>query len=369
MIILTILVFIVVFSVLVLAHELGHFYFARRAGIHVEEFGIGFPPTAKKLFTDKKGTVYTLNWIPIGGYVKLYGEDSDDPKVLRAKGSFASKSILQRSLVILAGVLMNFLLAWVLMTITLTVGVKPLIVTQSDLDQAAKDGLIKVTQVLDVHEIQPGSPLGATDLAPGDLITEINGREVPEASKLSTELKPGQTVVLTVLRNDRQGTLTVTADKNGKLGFSISNAPYVTYLKDQRYPWYQAPVKAGIQVGHLSYLTLKMVGEVVVSLVRKLAVPAGVAGPVGIAKMTYGFMKEGVIALLQFGALLSISLGVLNIMPFPALDGGRLLFIVFELILRRRPNAKWESVIHMIGFALLMLLLVVVTWNDIVGLF
>ena len=110
MIIVTIIAFIVIFSALILVHEWGHFAMARRAGIKVEEFGIGLPPRAKKLHTDKKGTVYSLNWIPFGGYVKLYGEDTSDPKVLKSKDSFASKTIPQRISVIVAGVVMNFLL-------------------------------------------------------------------------------------------------------------------------------------------------------------------------------------------------------------------------------------------------------------------
>lgn len=369
MIFLTILVFIVVFSILVLAHEGGHFYFARRAGIKVEEFGIGFPPKAKKLFTDKHGTVYSLNWIPIGGFVRLYGEDSTDPKVLHAKNSFASKSVLQRSMVIVAGVLMNFILAWFLMTICFTVGVKPLLVTQGDLDSAAAAGLIQMTQVLYVHEIIPGSPLSESDLKPGDLITRIDGQTVPEATKLAGLLVAGKPVELSIMRGEREGKLVSVPDKDGKLGFSVSNSPYIVYLKDLRYPFYKAPVMAAKEVGRLSYLTLKMLGDVLSSLVQKFAVPEGVAGPVGIAKMTYGFVQNGFMALLQFAALLSISLGVLNIMPFPALDGGRFLFIIFEVIARRRPNAKWEAAIHGIGFVFLMALILLVTWNDIAGLF
>lgn len=369
MIFITILVFIVVFSILVLAHEWGHFYVARKSGIKVEEFGIGFPPRAKQLYKDKKGTIYSLNWIPIGGFVRLYGEDSADPKVLKAKNSFASKTVLQRSLVIVAGVLMNFILAWFLMTICFTVGTKPLLVTEGDLQTAQAEGLIEAKQVLYVHEIVPGSPLSESDLAPGDLITQINGKEVPAASELSGMFKAGEPVQLKVLRGEREGILVTAPDESGKLGFSVSNTPYIVYLKDLKYPFYQAPGMAAREVGRLSYLTLKMLGDVVVSLIGKLAVPAGVAGPVGIARMTYGFVQEGAMALLQFAALLSISLGVLNIMPFPALDGGRFLFILFEVIARRRPNAKWEATIHGIGFALLMILILLVTWNDIAGLF
>ncbi|MBU0706537.1 site-2 protease family protein [Patescibacteria group bacterium] len=369
MILITILAFIVIFSILVLVHEWGHFYFARRAGIKVEEFGIGLPPRAKAFYKDKKGTVYSLNWIPFGGYVRLYGEDSSDPRVLKAKNSFASKSLLSRSGVIVAGVFMNFVLAWVLLSVVLTIGMRPILVTQSDINNASAAGLIEVQDVLAVNEILPGSPLAGTDLQEGDLVVWINGQGVPAASDLSRMLQPGQPVVLSILRGEREGVLTAIPDENGKLGFAVSNMPYVVFLKDLQYPFYKAPFEAVREVGRLSYLTLNLLGDVVVSLVQKLTVPEEVTGPVGIAKMTYKFMQEGAVALIQFVALLSISLGVINIMPFPALDGGRFLFIIFEAVTRRRPNAKWETMIHGVGFVLLILLIFVVTWNDIVKMF
>lgn len=111
-----------------------------------------------------------------------------------------------------------------------------------------------------------------------------------------------------------------------------------------------------------------MLGKVVTTLVSKFKIPEGVAGPVGIAQMTHSFVQEGFMALLQFTALISISLGVLNIMPFPALDGGRFLFILVEILLQRRPSPRWEAAIHSVGFALLMLLILAVTWNDILHL-
>lgn len=365
MILITILAFILIFSILVLVHEWGHFYFARRAGIKVEEFGIGLPPRAKAFYKDKKGTVYSLNWIPFGGYVRLYGEDSSDPKVLKSKNSFAAKSIVKRSIVIVAGVFMNFVLAWFLLSIALTVGMKPILVTQSDLQNASAAGLIEVQEVLYVNEISPNSPLAETDLQMGDLISQINGRGVPVVTELSRILQPGQPVVLSILRGEKEGVLTVVPDEEGKLGFFVSNMPYIVFLKDLQYPIYQAPFEAVKEVGRLSYLTLNMLGDVVVSLVQKLAVPDGVAGPVGIARLTAQFMQEGIVALMQFVALLSISLGVINIMPFPALDGGRFLFIIFEVVMRRRPSPKWEAMIHGIGFILLLLLIFLITWNDI----
>lgn len=369
MIFITIIVFILIFSLLVLVHEWGHFYMARRAGIKVEEFGIGLPPRAKALYTDKQGTVYSLNWIPFGGYVRLYGEDISDPKVLAAKDSYASKTKLQRTAVIVAGVFMNFVLAWLLITIGFSIGMKPFIVTQDDLLKAKEAGLIEMEHALFVQEIVADSPLAKTELKSGDLILKLNDQTVPQAVMLSQILVPNQPVTLSVLRGEKTIDISAVTNEEGKLGFAVADSSHITEQKTVRYPVHVAAWQAVKEVGRLSYLTLDMLGDVVVSLVSKFTVPDGVAGPVGIAKMTYQFTQQGAMALLQFTALLSISLGVINIMPFPALDGGRFLFIIVETIIGKKPNAKWESVIHGVGFVLLMLFILLITFNDIMNLF
>ncbi len=369
MIIITIIAFLIVFSVLILVHEIGHFVMARKAGIKVEEFGLGLPPKAKKLFRDKKGTEYTLNWIPFGGFVRMYGEDSADPKVIKDNKSFASKSLLRRTSVIVAGVIMNFLLAWVIISIGFTFGMKPFLVTESDLEKGIESGIVEVENVLYIHEIAEGSVLAETDLKTGDVVVGINNKMVPKSSELSKLLSPNESVNLMVVSDGEEIFLDVTTDENGKFGFVISDEQMVLDVKNVKYPFYQAPYYAIKEVGRLSILTVKMLGDVLVSLVAKLTVPETVAGPVGIAKMTHYFVQQGFMALLQFTALISISLGVINIMPFPALDGGRFLFIIFEAVTRKRPSPKWEGIIHSVGFVLLMMLIFVITWNDIINLF
>ncbi|MBU1935503.1 RIP metalloprotease [Patescibacteria group bacterium] len=321
------------------------------------------------IFKDKKGTVYSLNWIPFGGFVRMYGEDSSDPKLLKDKKSFLSKTIGQRAAVIVAGVAMNFLLAWVLITIGFTIGMKPFLVTEEDLSRGIEQGIVEAEEVLYIHSILPDSPLAETDLESGDMILRVNNESVPDAEELSSMLNPNELVSLVVVQGETEVNLEVMTDGEGKLGFEFSSGQFITEVQDLRYPFYVAPIESAKEVGRLSVLTVKMLGKVIVSLVAKLTVPEGVAGPVGIAKMTHYFVQQGFVALLQFTALISISLGVINIMPFPALDGGRFLFIIFEVITRRKANAKWEGVIHTVGFALLMLLIFVITWNDIVNLF
>jgi regulator of sigma E protease len=367
--ILTAIAFIVIFSILILVHECGHFFVARHVGIKVEEFGIGLPPRAKEVFKDKKGTVYSLNWVPFGGFVKMYGEDSYTPKIINMKSSFAAKTMFQRSCVILAGVFMNFVLAWLLISIGFTFGMKPFLVTDADLKSGIQQGIVETEDVFYVHEIIPGSPLSKTDVISGDIITSINDQPIPDADQLSSIIKPNQITRLGFLRNGKEGVIDVTADSKGELGFAFSAEQMVLNVKDIRYPFYLAPLYALKEVGRLSVLTVQMLGDVIVSIVARLTVPEGVSGPVGIAKMTHYFVKQGLMALVHFTALISISLGVINVMPFPALDGGRFLFIIYEFISRRRPNAKIEGMIHTVGFALLMALILVITWHDITNLF
>jgi regulator of sigma E protease len=367
--IITIIAFIVIFSVLVLVHEWGHFTAARRAGVHVEEFGIGLPPRAKAIYKDKKGTLYSLNWIPFGGFVRLYGEDATDPKILKDKKSFASKGKLERTSIIVAGVFMNFVLAWVLVTFGFIVGMRPFLATQEDVDAGIKNGIVEAKQVLYIHEIAPNEPLSKTDVKPDDYIISVNGMPVTETMDLGQIIKPYAPTSITYVHNEAESTINITANDKGKLGMTISDERLIKNVNKIKYPFYIAPFKAVAEIYRLSVLTVKMIGGLVVSLVAKFTVPEGVSGPVGIAKMTSYFAKQGFMALVQFTALLSISLGVINIMPFPALDGGRFLFIIFELITRRRANAKWEAIIHSVGFGLLMLMILVITWKDIMNLF
>ncbi len=363
----TIIAFILIFSALVLVHEWGHFFMARRAGIKVDEFGMGLPPRAKGVFTDKKGTLYSLNWIPFGGFVKLHGEDSGDPEVLKDKGSYASKTLGQRMAVVVAGVVMNFALAWVLISVGFSIGMKPFLVSQADLDWAMEKGLFS-SYSLAISELQSGSPLEALNLPKSAAIVQVNGQPVESFETLLSQLEPGKTVQLSVA--DEKGIATdysVAANAEGKIGASLYFQPLFSSLQPIRYPIYQAPWEAAKEVARLSKLTVQMLGEVVKSLVSRFAVPEGVAGPVGIFRMTGQVAQRGIMDLVQFTALLSISLGVINIMPFPALDGGRFFFLIGEAIVRRRLNPRWEAAIHAAGFALLILFILVVTWNDIFG--
>ncbi|MBI5412038.1 site-2 protease family protein [Candidatus Peregrinibacteria bacterium] len=368
MIFLSIIAFIVIFSVLILVHEWGHFAAARRSGIQVEEFGIGLPPRAKTLFKDKKGTVYSINWIPFGGFVRLRGEDNTDPAVAKDPKSFAGKTLLQRSGVILAGVGMNFILAWLLLSIGFMIGMKPLLVNQQEFEEGIKQGIVQEKGAsMFIQQILKEGAAQAGGLKQGDAVTEINGTPLTTLEAFKSIIKPETIYDFTILRGKETLDLKIKTNPAGKMGFEFVLAPLYE-VKELRLPFYVAPVAAAKEVARLSFLTVKMFGNMIVNLIGKLTVPEGVSGPVGIARMTYYFTQQGLVPLMQFAAVLSISLGVINVMPFPALDGGRFLFIIFEMIARRRANARWEVIIHSIGFVLLMTLILVITWNDIAQL-
>ncbi len=533
--------FILIFSAIILIHEFGHFYVARKMGIKVEEFGIGLPP---RIFGKKiKGVLYSVNWIPFGGFVRLYGEDSFDPKILKSKDSFAGKPLLARMAVVVAGVFMNFILAFTLLAIGFTIGIEPLIVNSDDIFSAIEENTIELNQGLQVKDVREGTPAFEAGILAGDIIVNVNGSEFYEFEQLQEEkdvnlevfregivyeipvkykkeiseyglefydffpfprvyiedvvadsdmqrgglqegdviirmnnkpvysfeefktvLENETTVEFTFVRNSRVENRTVAFEKSpgnfieeesyvqitdviegmpaksagfqrndqlisindtiisskedsiaytsehieeelifkvkrngqlislnvkpsddGKIGVRLFNkrtfkndqltvyqSDYITSLTkihDVKYPFPQSMGKALTESGRLAVLTAAMFGNVVKSIVTQFSVPEGVAGPVGIASLTHVFVQKGIWSLLRFAALLSLSLAVINIIPFPALDGGRLLFLLVEAVRRKRVPPKWEASIHALGFVLLIGLIFVITYSDILNIF
>ncbi len=547
-ILLTIIAFLVIFSILVLVHEWGHFYAAKKSGIKVEEFGFGLPP---RLWGKKKGeTIFSINWIPFGGFVRMLGEDATDEKYLKNERSFIAQSMRKRVFVITAGVIMNFILAWFLLTIGFSFGMEPILTPeevlpainrgQISLEEGAKikevredslaadlgfrdedvlvsfednrvdfdlisaisadpEGTYKVrrgeeiltyelvgnqltdydpasglglefydltliprvkifsvdengdsfkyglrsgdiilgingTEVFFVQDqtdldnlqgfeslvrgedtveyeiyrngrILPilveleqsrrvvlskvllGSPAAEADLREGDVIVSVNGNLVEDSEELINfvEANAESEIAYRVERDGNQFNVEIQPE-DGRIGvllselisygsnndlsvYSTDMLSSVTEIESEQYSILEAPFKAFSESVRLAGLTVKLFGDVVGSLFVDGEVPDTVAGPVGIAMLTYDFVQEGFISLLRFMALLSLSLAVLNILPFPALDGGRLLFIVIEFVIGKRVNQKWEAAVHMVGYLLLIGLIIAVTYNDILRLF
>lgn len=350
----TILIFIILLAILVFVHELGHFATAKRFGMKVEEFGFGFPPRAKKLFV-KNGTLYTLNWLPLGGFVKIKGESGDHRE---EQDSFASKKPWQRFIVLVAGVTMNLVLAWALFTIGYSIG----------LPQVVDDNNAKYMrdQKVQIIAIEPNSPAQVANLNVGDTILSIDENRLEEISLIQNYIgeKADQTVVLKVQRGNEFIEQEIVPQKLNDTDRAIMGVALVK-TGIISYPWYQALWEGVKTTVFTTWQIILAFGNMLKNLFINGSLGADIAGPVGIAVLTGQVVNLGFIYILQFAALLSINLAIINILPIPALDGGRVLFLGIEKILRRPINQKIEAIVHNIGFMLLMLLVVVVTFRDI----
>lgn len=534
---LTAVVFVIIFSILVLIHECGHYFAAKKMGIKVEEFGFGLPP---KIWGVKRGeTLYSINAIPFGGFVRLLGEDPSDAELMKNKRSFIGKSPRARIFVVIAGVLMNLLLAFLLLTFGFSFGIQPLLVSGDDVLAAINSGVIHTGEgilvkeviaqsgadkagllagdriverdgmsvnsagqiadlatfdqnglitlgiqrggisksiniqksgegdvtgfsnyeviflpritiedvkkgsateqvglrrgdtilrindkpiyfledyhgavigetrlqytvyrngeimnfVVDLPEerlvvissVFPDTPAMEAGVEKGDVILSINGNAINQPADVVKNVKGGESNLYELKRGERVLSAMIEPNESGMIGvglaklishenveltvYSTDFPVSVTKIDDVVYPFWVAPVKAFEEMGKLSVVTVGMFAELIRSVTTSLIVPSDVAGPVGIAQLTHVFVQEGFLSILRFMALLSLSLAIINIFPFPALDGGRLLFILIEVIVGRRINPKIESVIHAVGFILLLALIFLITYNDILKMF
>jgi regulator of sigma E protease len=350
MLALTILVFILILGLLVFVHELGHFISAKLSGIKVEEFAFGFPP---RLICVKRGeTDYCINAIPLGGYVKMLGEDAADgsPK------SFSSKKPRIRLAVVTAGVIMNFVLAGVLFSIGYSVGMTPI-----SLDPEKLIGE-KNTQVV-VAEVFDNSPAKSADIQLGDLI--LGYKSLADFSSF-TKAHLGQTITVNLKRKGAEITKTVTVSQNPDtpLGVGIADIPIVKMSVGPA-------IVAGFKEMALTTANIaKLLGVFLVNLFRTGSTGGEVSGPVGIFKVTGQAVRMGFGYIIQLAALLSINLGLINILPVPALDGGRAVLIIAEGIFRRKViKAEIENFLHLAGFVVLIILILAITAKEIIAYF
>lgn len=363
----SVLIFFVVLFVLILVHEWGHFIVAKKTGMRVDEFGIGFPP---KLFGIKRGeTEYTFNLLPIGGFVKIWGENGEENPFaanerLDNSRSFGSRPKWAQALVLVAGVTMNILFAWMLFSATYMIGV-PTGVSEESASESAQ---------MYVAGVLPGSP--AENIPLGSIITSIkNGSEEltsPTPSKFTDfigDVGGAEVVVSYTYKGvDYEDVLVpesnLIEDNPDKyiIGTSLSmvdtvKKPFFAAIKDGFVATYSG--LAGIVVGLFTLISESFVGQADFSQV---------AGPVGIVGMVGDAASYGITALLTFTAIISLNLAVINLLPFPALDGGRLVFVAIESVTRKQIPPQWAGRINLIGFGILMLLMIAVTYNDILRL-
>ncbi|MBT4936978.1 PDZ domain-containing protein [Candidatus Peregrinibacteria bacterium] len=376
---LSIIVFFLIFSTLILIHEWGHFSSARRHGVKVEEFGLGIPPKAKVLWKDKKGCEFTLNWIPFGGFVRMEGEDAVDEKLKKTKTSFAAKSLLARMEIVLAGVFMNFILAIVLLTGLYSFGSSPILLDIHSVKENVDKGLIILDEGIPVIAITEGGPADKAGLQVGDIVLNVNGETITEAEQISGLQEENTEKIYDVLRPlpNQEGvpvaeqkrealSLSILSNSEAKIQVGFSLLPYFKEVKNLKLPVHQAFIYSLQASYDIAKATLKAFKSLVVKIVTQAQVPQGIAGPVGIAAMTHGIVETGDIGnLIKFMALLSLSLAIMNVLPIPALDGGRFLFLIVEGIMQKPIKAEWEARIHSGAFILLIALIFIVTWNDI----
>lgn len=351
----TIIIFIVLLIILVLAHEFGHFIFAKIFGMRVEEFGIGFPP---RITSIKKGkTIYSLNWLPLGGFVKIKGEDG---QCADEEDSFSAKKPWKRGAVLLAGVLMNFILAFFVFFIIFSVGLPTII------DDGVPRGANVFHEKLEVLGIISDSPAEkASGIEVGDEIIMINGNTVVTATEVRDLVAAGKQVEVTTRKNGREISYNITpkifkTDEQPLLGVKLARTAIV------RFPLHLAFIQSIKHTSILTYEILRAFGGLIRNIITTGKVSEELAGPVGIAVLTGQAIDLGWMYLLQFTALLSLNLAIINVMPFPALDGGRLLFVFLEKIRRKQMHWHTEALTHQLGFALLIILVILITYRDII---
>ncbi len=348
--------FIFVLTILVLVHEFGHFIIAKKMGVKVEEFGIGLPP---RLFGIKKGeTLYSVNLLPLGGFVKLYGEEYSELRKGNKNKTFVNKKPWQKTLIVLGGVIGNFLLGWFIFSYLVTQGIP-----------------VSINKVI-VEKVTKNSPADIAGLKEKDTILSLipQNPQIPSIPLTSpnslitlTQKYAGQKIILLVQRNNQQLTINLTPRKNppkgeGPLGIAI------TSFIEKKYPWYTAPYYGLVEAFNITYKIATELGKLILGLITFQKPHVDVAGPVGIANLAGQAIRFGGNVFLQFLALLSLNLAIINILPFPALDGGRLVFVLYEGITKKKPNKNIEKYTNLIGFIILLSLVALITVNDIIKL-
>jgi regulator of sigma E protease len=386
--IVTILIFLILLSALVLIHELGHFLVAKKLNIKVEEFGFGLPP---RIVGIKRGeTLYSINWLPIGGFVKMYGEDEAGSGKISSKTSgktgknpdtkraFFAKSVWQRAAVVVAGVVMNTLLAIIIFYVFIFIsGFRTELPLLSDHHFFGVNQTVKTAITIDA--VEKKSPAASAGIVPGARVTAVNNQKVEDVDAFTTQIKmnAGKDVRISYIdpKSQKDVVKTLVPRLNppkgqGALGVSLFGMRTAVLT-------YQTPVQkifSGVtHPANLLVYNFEIIGQLVKAAVKEhnaAPLSEGVSGPVGIYSIVGTIikipdMKERILELLNLAGILSISLAFFNILPIPALDGGRFFFILIEGIFGKKIDPKYEAAAHSIGMAVLLILILLVTFKDI----
>ena len=362
----SILIFIIVIVALIVVHEFGHFVAAKLSGMRVDEFGLGFPPRAM-IITKVGETEYTLNWLPLGGFVKIYGEDGKVPGDAPDPRAFSSRPRILQAIVLVAGIAMNLLFAYVLITGALFMGT-PRALSGDELT-TARDIQLMVANVL------PGSPAARAGLTIGDTILSAeDGRYVfsgvspAEFTKFVSDGRGNTTIALSVRHADGKEALlfarptvdVITSDPSRPaLGVEVATVgvvslSFIAAVTEGASLTWEATKMTAVGLWHFFYGVFTLSADL-----------SQVAGPVGIAGIVGSASAQGLGYLFSITAIISINLALINLIPIPALDGGRLLFVIIESIIRRPINPRISQAMNAVSFVFLILLMLVVTANDI----
>lgn len=368
----TAIIFIFILGVLVFVHELGHFVVARRNGVKAEEFGFGFPPrlagfvqnakTKKYEFIwgnkdiESTNTIYSLNWIPLGGFVRIKGADTLEA----GADSFVSKKAWPRIKILAAGVVMNFVLAWFLISWSLIIGAPEII--ENNAVSASSDAKIQII------EVAPDSPADKAGIKIGDEILKSNAQvDFNSITDIQNFIKNnnGNEIIFNLKRNKNIVEIKIVPmekDGQGMIGIGMAQTEIV------KHSIWESIWKGAIAVLNMIWMIIAALGNIVIKLFAGHSVGTSVSGPVGIAVMTGQAATLGFVYILQFTAMLSVNLGIINALPIPALDGGRILFIIIEKIKGSPVTQKTEHLFHTIGFIILITLMILVTLRDVVNI-
>lgn len=343
----TIIYFILILGIIVFVHEFGHFIFAKKAGIYVYEFSIGMGPQIFKWHRKNDETVYAIRLFPIGGFVQMAGEEVEVDEKIPKEKRMQSKTWLQRFMTVIAGIMFNFILALVLLFVI---------------------GFVSGSQTNKsyVGDVEVGSKAYEAGLTSGSVINKIDGKKVNNYDRLMLEfqVRVGQTIDFEVTTADGETkNISITPEKidsdkttSYKYGFSLKTTTEHGFIAAIKYAFRK------------TFSLIEQMFFIICYLFTGKLSLKSLSGPIGIFTVVGQTAKTGFINLVYLLALISINVGFINFLPLPAFDGGRILFLIIEKIKGSPVNTKIENIIHSIGFVLLMLLMVVISYNDIINL-
>ncbi|MCL5795770.1 MAG: M50 family metallopeptidase [Patescibacteria group bacterium] len=345
MVVLNILIGIIILSIIVIIHELGHFFACKMMGVKVEEFGLGFPPRALKLFK-KNGTLYSLNWIPFGGFNKILGESESSSD----KRAYCNQGVWKRIFIASGGIILNLLLAWILLTVWF--GILP---------------SVKLPNYVAIVSVEKNSLAEQSGLRANDFILKINDQNIAKTEEVSDFIKNnhGKELSITIKHRGKDETkiIFLPPDANSKLGIAMSE----TGGEIISYKWYQAPLLAIEEMWAITVATFKYLGAAIASVFGGAKVAFELTGPVGIVTFISQTAAIGWIFVLRLCAIISLGFALCNILPIPAVDGGRLLFLWLEAIFGKKIiNDNVENIVHGVGLILLIILSLFIVYMDIV---